>query len=256
MSTGVSTGASTGEPSQCGMSMSPSPWYRDKDGDSWGAGAPIMACAQPEGYVEQSGDCDDDAPGSNPGAVEACDQVDNDCDGIRDEFSEMNPSCGACGLAELAGAPFWFCSDAGSDWVKAREACMAFGSGVDLASVRSEAESQWIAGNLQLLGLEIVPDTTVWIGLRRIDELVPSCEISTAGWRWTDGTPFAYAAWTPDQPDNHPTAEGCDAACKNAGLLDAQCPRENCGDLIGNDGWNDVSCHLAGQGYLCRGMVK
>jgi len=60
-------------------------WYRDADGD--GAGTPdaiLRACAPPPGYVDNRDDCDDSDRTVGPGQPEACDGVDNDCDGAID----------------------------------------------------------------------------------------------------------------------------------------------------------------------------
>jgi len=57
-------------------------WYMDADED--GAGATRLtfsACEQPPGYVSAPGDCDDLRAETHPGATEACDGLDNDCDG-------------------------------------------------------------------------------------------------------------------------------------------------------------------------------
>ena len=44
-------------------------------------------CAAPTDYVADPTDCDDEDPGVNPGAQEACDEqdVDEDCDGLVDD---------------------------------------------------------------------------------------------------------------------------------------------------------------------------
>ena len=46
-----------------------------------------MGCTGPEGFVLRGGDCDDGASGGSrfPGAAEACDGRDDDCDGTFDE---------------------------------------------------------------------------------------------------------------------------------------------------------------------------
>jgi len=60
-------------------------WYADADADSYGdAGTSSTSCSQPAGTVADSSDCDDGDAGINPGATEACDGADNDCDGSTD----------------------------------------------------------------------------------------------------------------------------------------------------------------------------
>ncbi len=61
-------------------------WYLDADGDGFGRKrTSIVDCAQPEGYVADNSDCDDDEGLAWPGASEVCDGIDNDCDGQKDE---------------------------------------------------------------------------------------------------------------------------------------------------------------------------
>jgi hypothetical protein len=61
-------------------------WYADDDGDTWGdATDSTTACDAPAGYVADATDCDDTAAGVNPGEVELCNGIDDDCDGDVDE---------------------------------------------------------------------------------------------------------------------------------------------------------------------------
>jgi hypothetical protein len=61
-------------------------FYVDADGDGYGdPAAPRAACVAPAGTVAAGTDCDDTAPTISPGALEACNDVDDDCDGIVDE---------------------------------------------------------------------------------------------------------------------------------------------------------------------------
>ncbi|MFH1465398.1 MAG: putative metal-binding motif-containing protein [Pseudomonadota bacterium] len=61
-------------------------WYADADADGYGDPATTAeACAAPEGYLEDSTDCDDADATIHPGAEEVCDDLDQDCDGDVDE---------------------------------------------------------------------------------------------------------------------------------------------------------------------------
>jgi hypothetical protein len=61
-------------------------YYRDLDADSYGNPAVTLhACSLPTGYVTNNTDCDDSSTTVYPGAIEICDNVDNDCDTQVDE---------------------------------------------------------------------------------------------------------------------------------------------------------------------------
>ncbi|MFN8699916.1 MAG: MopE-related protein [Flavobacteriales bacterium] len=57
-------------------------WFRDQDGDGYGVSSDTRtACTQPLGYVSLGGDCNDSNADVNPGALEACNGIDDDCTG-------------------------------------------------------------------------------------------------------------------------------------------------------------------------------
>ncbi|MEZ4957934.1 MAG: MopE-related protein [Saprospiraceae bacterium] len=59
-------------------------WFKDIDGDGYTDGVTITDCAQPTGFILNplvGVDCDDYEAAINPGALEICDGLDNDCDG-------------------------------------------------------------------------------------------------------------------------------------------------------------------------------
>jgi len=62
-------------------------WYEDADGDGYGLSSSATdACSQPgTDWVTVSGDCDDAEERVAPDQTEACDGVDNDCDGVADD---------------------------------------------------------------------------------------------------------------------------------------------------------------------------
>ena len=59
-------------------------WYLDEDSDGYGTSS-MESCTEPVGYSSENGDCDDGNDLVSPSADEACDGVDNNCDGQIDE---------------------------------------------------------------------------------------------------------------------------------------------------------------------------
>ena len=59
----------------------PDSFYADGDDDGEGAGTAVLACEAPVGTVATNTDCDDDDKAVNHAATEACNAVDDDCDG-------------------------------------------------------------------------------------------------------------------------------------------------------------------------------
>ncbi len=61
-------------------------FYADADGDGFGDAANgVQACDAPDGRIPNANDCDDTEARANPAASEACDGIDNNCDGSVDE---------------------------------------------------------------------------------------------------------------------------------------------------------------------------
>ncbi len=80
-------------------------YYADADGDGFGDPAiPATTCPAPAGYVADATDCDDADATVYTGAAEACDGVDDDCDGEVDEGWDADgdgwPSCEDCDDAD------------------------------------------------------------------------------------------------------------------------------------------------------------
>ena len=78
-------------------------FYRDGDGDGFGdLATALVTCTPPAGYVPAPGDCRDDLADVWPGAVELCDGVDQDCDGVVDD--------------NAADAGAWYADGDGDGW--------------------------------------------------------------------------------------------------------------------------------------------
>ena len=79
-------------------------WVVDGDNDGFGdqnQSITIVACDQPQGFVDNATDCNDDSANAKPqGGIEVCDGLDNDCNGSVDEPAAQ-------------GAPTWYHDDDG-----------------------------------------------------------------------------------------------------------------------------------------------
>ena len=68
------------------ISIAGTVFYEDTDGDGYGdINSSVVAESKPTGYLSDNKDCDDSNLAINPGVTEACDGIDNNCDGSIDE---------------------------------------------------------------------------------------------------------------------------------------------------------------------------
>jgi hypothetical protein len=91
-------------------------WYADQDGDGFGdkRASPVLSCTAPAGplaYVSDKADCDDMQQDTHPGAVEACDSRDNDCDGsVDEEVAAWHPDRDGDGFGDMLASPIMSCA--------------------------------------------------------------------------------------------------------------------------------------------------
>ncbi|HEY3450628.1 MAG TPA: putative metal-binding motif-containing protein [Myxococcales bacterium] len=70
-------------------------WSVDQDQDGYGKDDSFSLFLENDpARLSEGGDCDDANPGVHPGATEACDRVDNDCDGATDPEGTCLPDAG------------------------------------------------------------------------------------------------------------------------------------------------------------------
>ena len=71
-------------------------WYQDSDGDGFGANFIFRhACEQPQGFIPETGDCNDLDASIYPAAQEACNNTDDNCDGSIDEGYNITAPTGS-----------------------------------------------------------------------------------------------------------------------------------------------------------------
>jgi hypothetical protein len=126
-------------------------------------------------------------------AIELCDGMDNDGDGLVDEVAADNIRCGTCRLSQGAGQAWWVC-DEQLTWELANARCLEFGA---TAAIPSTEEANAFV-------LEEFNDTFVffWLGAR-------DAEVE-GQWQWADGTALeGWSNWASTQPDDFEAAQDC-----------------------------------------------
>ena len=105
------------------------PWYLDFDADGFGdSDVQTESCLQPNGYVSNGADCEDQNADVSPTAPEVCNQMDDNCSGVIDdgprmecalgETVECSTECGTIGTASCTSE-----CRVGSDCAPPIEAC-------------------------------------------------------------------------------------------------------------------------------------
>jgi hypothetical protein len=173
-------------------------WYLDGDWDGYGdAGSSAEACMVPSGYVGDATDCDDGDPDINPGASEACNGLDDDCDGTVDSAA----AC-PCNVKRRSGHVYLFCEDVAT-WWEAWEGCNDLDS-YDLVTIDDASENAWVFARASAYGSEYI---WWWIGYNDIG--AAAWQEPAAGWEWSDGSSSSYTNWNSGQPDDWRGDEDC-----------------------------------------------
>jgi CotH kinase protein/Lectin C-type domain/Putative metal-binding motif len=160
-------------------------------------------------------DCNDGDIAVHPGAVEACNVADDDCDSVLDE----EPSCPSCTEATATvGGTYAFCFKA-KNFTDAESDCVTQGG--HLVSVHSQTELD-----------EIMTTAT---GLVASAWTVGLHDTATEGtFVWTDGSTLDFQAWSGGEPNDSGSVE-------------------DCAQVYGASPWpwNDISCDAV-QPYVCK----
>ena len=83
-------------------------YYPDSDNDGAGGSEETCLCTPTQGMVPTSLDCNDSDASVFPGAMELCDNKDNNCNGVLDETCDLDGD-GFCGIAPLVFGPEAVC---------------------------------------------------------------------------------------------------------------------------------------------------
>lgn len=87
-----------------------------------------------------SGSSSSSSSSGEPIPLEECDGVDNDQDGLVDEWSEVNEQCNGCDLFQNEGRTYWRCSN--DRWTDVQSMCEGFGA--NLASIQDADENLYL----------------------------------------------------------------------------------------------------------------
>ena len=192
-----------------------STWYQDLDLDGYGdSTVTTAACDEPSGYTNDATDCDDGDPDINPGASEACNGVDDDCDSSIDEGSVC-----PCTVVENSGHAYMFCTTL-TPWTTAQAACWSYD--YHMLTIDSATEDAWVNTQADSYSIE-----KWWFGFN---------DRATEGsWVWEDGSAVSYTDWHASEPNDSGGNEDC-----------AQLNRYHPDNY-----WNDEPCTSAFR-YICE----
>jgi uncharacterized protein (TIGR03382 family) len=196
------------------------PVLASADGDGDGHGDDLLpelfvdCAAIPVGFVPDAADCDDADAAIGPGAVETCDAVDEDCDGLFDD--------GACaGEVETEDESAWMLVFDVVGWDAAIAGCAA----VPGWQLGTPGDSQEQGGLRQSTDPY---NDQFWIGFT---------DAAYEGtWVWLDGTPTGYTHWRTGEPNN--------------GL--GPYTEEDCATIEPTGTWSDADCALEVWPYVCE----
>jgi hypothetical protein len=135
-------------------------WYADDDTDGYGDASVATAdCDAPAGYLADATDCDDTDAAVNPGEIETCNAVDDDCDGTvddgvtttwytdvdRDSYGDLSSPTAACGASVGIVADSTDCDDTSATvHPRATETCNGIDDDCD-GTVDDGVGSTWYA---------------------------------------------------------------------------------------------------------------
>lgn len=187
-------------------------YYLDGDGDGYGVGTDFRTACAPTGDHDTTrpGDCDDADLARNPGATELCNNVDENCDGIRDEDPACSPACAA---RQVLGRTYLFCNDR-QTWDASAASCRD--RGYRLVSITSMAENDAVHAVASML---FTMRNLWWIGLN---------DNTTEGvFEWVDFGPSAYTNWEPGEPMSTHGGMDCVLQSRDTGAWRT----ERCGEM-------------------------
>ncbi len=176
---------------------------------------PSAVDADGDGFSGCGEDCDDGDPDIHPGAYEACNMRDDDCNGMTDD----SPDCPHCtDLFAPDGQHFAFCFLA-MPFGMAESDCVSMGG--HLASIHDQATQDFIVSSAYGIAVG-----EWWVG--------GTDENFEGHFMWTDRTPFDFAFWNDGEPNNAGGNENCIHLASWAGGR-----------------WNDIPCD-ASMNYVCH----